>query len=358
MVSRQHRRRRLRSCIGTLGIVACAAVQLISRPPWVPPFFGESTPSQLSGFVATLHRRGCRALHADRWPDRGCAGSPSAGNSGRSALTLRATSAAEAAAAEQQLRALQQQLGLDPAQARKMQAEVEKLLADPAKRQALEAMQQRLQGQLAGLEGDPDLQAALADVRKNGLDAMSKYEKDENIMRKFNEAAANLEQFTGAMDMPTATSGSMASGFQPGAEVQLQGLQGRPELNGQSAVVLPLTAEEQGSLKDSGRILVRLFSSGEQFAVKPDKLRIASSQAEAATMPSDTGLPPKSTGRSLQEMVGKLENLESDPELRPIVEDIRQHGMGALERYSKDDKLMARIYKAMGLVGDGSEDAS
>jgi len=34
--------------------------------------------------------------------------------------------------------------------------------------------------------------------------------------------------------------------------------------------------------------------------------------------------------------------------LKPIFEDIKKNGMGALEKYWNDDKLMGKISKAMG----------
>merc|ERR1719291_910755 len=140
--------------------------------------------------------------------------------------------------------------------------------------------------------------------------------------------------------------------FKPGDEVIVSGLKAKPELNGKKAMVVPPTAEEKESLAGTGRLIVRLMDSGEQFAVKPDNLKTTAQEADSL-MGSDLEdvsmyNPALQTEAAKLRESGKLEDLQNDPELKPIFEDIKKNGMSALEKYWDEDRLMAKISKAMG----------
>merc|ERR1719188_2561656 len=140
--------------------------------------------------------------------------------------------------------------------------------------------------------------------------------------------------------------------FKAGDEVIINGLQAKPELNGKKAMVVPPTAEERESLAGTGRLIVRLIDTGDQFAVKPDNLRTTAQEADELMSSSleDVSMynPALQTEAAKLRESGKLEDLRNDPELQPIFEDIKKNGMSALEKYWNDDKLMAKISKAMG----------
>lgn len=244
------------------------------------------------------------------------------------------------------------QLGIDPKQAKALQGEVQKLMADPVKRKAMETLQQQMQGNLQKLQRDPELKAFFEDVRTNGMGAMRKYEKDEGIMQKLSEATVDMEQMATVMpggiaganpsSAPADATRSTVSSWQPGQVAIIQGLQARPELNGAMAMVVPPDAEEAQSIKGTGRLVVRLLESGEQFAVKADNLGREAAESLMAA-PATASEAARLWG------AGKLEALEGDPELRPILDDIRQNGMAALEKYWSNVELMAKMSRAMGL---------
>merc|ERR1719499_2185189 len=87
------------------------------------------------------------------------------------------------------------------------------------------------------------------------------------------------------MPMPGAGASPPAPGqvpsFKPGDEVIIRGLKAKPELNGKKAMVVPPTSEERETLKGTGRLIVRLIDTGDQFAVKPDNLRTTAQEADA-----------------------------------------------------------------------------
>eukprot|EP00434_Breviolum_minutum_P022553 symbB.v1.2.019899.t1/scaffold1641.1/size211090/14 len=126
----------------------------------------------------------------------------------------------------------------------------------------------------------------------------------------------------------------------------------------ESGELTPLClAAESGHLealkgKSTSRLIVRLIDSGDQYAVKPENLRTTEEEANELMGSSledvsiyNTAL--QSEAAKLRES-GKLDDLQNDPELKPIFEDIKKNGMGALEKYWEDEKLMAKISKAMG----------
>lgn len=253
-----------------------------------------------------------------------------------------------------------EELMKDPEKMKKLQADVDSLMKDPEKAKQMMDFQGQIQGAVEKLKDDPELQDFFEDIRKNGMDAMQKYEKDERILRKFSEATGGPAAFPGMMDggMPGMGGGAPAApaaavSFNPGDQVIIQGLSKAPHLNNKKAMVVPPTPEEMKTLEGTGRMIVRLMDSGEQFAVKPENL-LTTAQAADAIMGSgsleDVSLynPALQTEAAKLRESGKLDDLQNDPELVPIFEDIKKNGMGALEKYWNDEKLMAKISKAMG----------
>lgn len=240
-----------------------------------------------------------------------------------------------------------EQLVKDPAQMRQLQAELEQVMADPEKRKAVEQWQAQLQGGIERLKSDPEMKDFFQDIEKNGMAAMAKYEKDERISRKLSEAMVGPEAVGTMKGMAGAPGVRSPVGappsFEAGDTVFIHGLQGRPELNGEKAVVVPPTSEERESLKGTGRLTVRLLETGEQFAVKPDNLRTTLQEASDAL----EGSVLEAEAAKLRES-GKLEELRNDPELKPIFEDIEKNGLAALEKHWGNEELMSKIAKALG----------
>merc|ERR1719428_2171158 len=103
------------------------------------------------------------------------------------------------------------------------------------------------------------------------------------------------------MGMGGGMSGGMPGGapapgqvpsFKPGDEVIIQQLKAKPELNGKKAMVVPPTSEERETLAGTGRLIVRLIDTGDQFAVKPDNLRTTAQAADEAVGGSLEDLSP------------------------------------------------------------------
>lgn len=250
-----------------------------------------------------------------------------------------------------------EQLLKDPEKAKALQSEVEKIMSNPEKRRTMEALQKQMQGSIEKLQNDPEMSQFFEDVRRNGMDAMRKYEKDEKVLKKFTEATAGIEQLAGVMGsgMPgVPPGGEVLAGpnvppvWKPGDELVIQGLTAKPELNGKKAMVVPPTAEESETIKGTGRVVVRLLDSGEQFAVKPENLGTDLGDKRRGMPMSSPAL--QSEAAKLRES-GKLEGLQNDPELRPIFEDIKENGMIALEKYWNDERLMEKISKVMSAGG-------
>jgi len=251
----------------------------------------------------------------------------------------------------------------DPEQLKKMQAEAEKIAKDPAKMAAMQKWQEQIQGGVEKLKQDPEMKQFFADIEKEGLSAFKKYEKDERILRKFSEATGGPDALGMSQEMMSAFGGAGGGAppapapgqvptFKPGDEVIVNGLKAKPELNGKKAMVVPPTPEERESLAGTGRLIVRLSDTGDQFAVKPDNLRTTAQEADnlmGNSLEDISVYNPalQSEAAKLRES-GKLDDLQNDPELKPIFEDIKKNGMAALEKYWDDDKLMAKISKAMG----------
>merc|ERR1740121_1308792 len=82
----------------------------------------------------------------------------------------------------------------------------------------------------------------------------------------------------GGMAPPAAA--APAKFYKPGDEVFIRGLAKAPELNGKKAMVVPPTSEEKQTLQGTGRLIVRLLDTGDQFAVKPDNLRTSSEEVD------------------------------------------------------------------------------
>mmetsp|Transcript_32341 Transcript_32341/g.73705 ORF Transcript_32341/g.73705 Transcript_32341/m.73705 type:complete len:179 (-) Transcript_32341:188-724(-) len=146
--------------------------------------------------------------------------------------------------------------------------------------------------------------------------------------------------------------GPPPASYKPGDEVIINGLSKAPELNGKKAMVVPPTADEKKTLEGTDRLIVRLMDSGDQFAVRPANLRTTAQEADSALDKNleDVSVynPALQTEAAKLRDSGKLADLQNDPELKPIFEDIKKNGMGALEKYWDDQELMAKISKAMG----------
>lgn len=294
----------------------------------------------------------------------------------------------------------------DPQQMEAVQAEMDKIFADPAKRKAMEAWQAQVQSNVEKLRQDPEMREYFEDLEKNGFAALKKYEGNERILRKLADASGLPATTLAGTPLSAAPAGAGAgwepleapdgsagdSGvprFRPGDEVVVRGLRARPELNGRRALVLPPSAEERETVKGSGRLIVRLLDSGEQFAVKPDNLNVAhkdlaavaeaspeapaaavaeaaaegSEQLRAPEAPVEAEASTAAASELLQAatdaatsvlptpppaLAASLQALAEDPELRPMLDDIQKNGMAALNRYWSDPELMAKLSKALG----------
>jgi len=250
----------------------------------------------------------------------------------------------------------------DPEKLKQIQAEAEKIAKDPAKMQAMQKWQEQIASGVDKLKQDPEMKQFFEDIEKEGMAAFKKYEKDERILKKFSEATGGPEAlgmsqdlmsaFGGGAGGAAATAPGQVPSYKPGDEVIIKGLQAKPELNGKKAMVVPPTTEERESLAGTGRLIVRLLDTGDQFAVKPDNLRTTAQEADELMTNKLEDISVynpalQSEAAKLRES-GKLEDLQNDPELQPIFADIKKNGMAALEKYWDDDKLMAKISKAMG----------
>eukprot|EP00444_Apocalathium_aciculiferum_P049706 CAMPEP_0183510852 /NCGR_PEP_ID=MMETSP0371-20130417/10550_1 /TAXON_ID=268820 /ORGANISM="Peridinium aciculiferum, Strain PAER-2" /LENGTH=320 /DNA_ID=CAMNT_0025707715 /DNA_START=69 /DNA_END=1031 /DNA_ORIENTATION=+ len=251
----------------------------------------------------------------------------------------------------------------DPANMKKIEAEFQNIMADPAKKQAMESWQIQVKSGVEKLKQDPEMKEYFDDVEKNGMEAIKRWEKDEKILRKFSEATGGPEAMGAAMGgmpgmggMPSMGGGGAMSSsprsWAPGDMAIIRGLKAKPELNGKKAMVVPPTADERETLKGTGRLIVRLIDTGEQFAVKPDNLKTTAEEADdiMGSNLEDVSMynPAIQTEAAKLRESGKLDDLENHPELKPIFEDIKKNGMSALEKYWNDDELMAKISKVMG----------
>lgn len=249
----------------------------------------------------------------------------------------------------------------DPEKMKEIQAMTEKMMSDPAKKKMFEEQQMKMQQAVQSLQNDPEMKDFFEDIQKNGFEALKKYDADPRILRKFSQATGgvpgmpSLDQMAAGASGPPGVPGVPAAppppSWKPGDEVFIQGLKAKPELNGKKAMVVPPTAEERATLEGTGRFIVRLLDTGDQFAIKPENMRTSAEVADAAMSGSleDVSMynPAIQAEAAKLRESGKLEDLQNDPELKPVFEDIRKNGMGALEKYWADDKLMAKISKAM-----------
>lgn len=249
-----------------------------------------------------------------------------------------------------------EELMKDPEKLKQLQAEMDAVMKDPEKRKAIEKMQDDMKSAVDKLKEDPELQDFFEDVKKNGLEGMKKWENDERVLRKFSQATggpANLANMYGMGGAGMGAAPPMAAPvFKPGDQVIIKGLEKAPQLNGKKAMVVPASPEEKKTLEGTDRLIVRLLDTGEQFAVLPSKLRSTKEEADDLMSQSleDVSLynPALQTEAAKLRESGKLNDLQNDPELKPVFEDIRKNGMGALEKYWNDERLMAKISKAMG----------
>lgn len=249
-----------------------------------------------------------------------------------------------------------EELMKDPEKMKQMQSMMDEITKDPEKMKALEAYQTQMKESVEKLKQDPEMKEFFADIEKNGLDALKKYENNDEILRKFSMATGGPMGPLGGMSgmgAPPAAQSAPAPSFKPGDEVIINGLAKAPELNGKKAMVVPPTPEEVKKLQGTGRMIVRLMDTGDQFAVKPENLRTTSQEVDEIMSKGsldDVSLynPALQTEAAKLRESGKLDDLTNDPELKPVFEDIKKNGMGALEKYWNDEKLMAKISKVMG----------
>jgi len=231
---------------------------------------------------------------------------------------------------------MMQELMKDPAAMKQLQEAFANVLKDPKQREAFEEQQRQMASALEKLSLDPALKQFFQDIQKDGLGAMKKYENDGGLLKKLTAAMGGLPGMPGLPGAPAA-----GGAFEPGDEVVIDGLSQAPELNGRRATVVSRVAGDEVGADGAARVVV-----------KPENLRPAA-QAEAARMLEQAageaaGGPAGPAGAPKLELFRKLEDLQRDPELRPVFEDIRQNGMAAVEKYWEDKELMARIQKAMG----------
>jgi len=239
------------------------------------------------------------------------------------------------------LQGLQETLS-DPQKQEEMKKLAEGIMADPEKAKAMETYNKQMEERVAKLRADPEMKEFFEDIDKNGIEAISNWENNEEILRKFSQAMGGV---------PGVPVGAVPGSFQPGQEVIIKDLAKKPELNGKKAMVVPPTPEEQKALEGTDRVIVRLLDSGDQFAVMPNNLQSTSQAAQAAMASGLENISPQDAAvqaeaARLRES-GKLDGLQNDPELKPIFDDIKKNGMGALEKYWNDERIMGKISKAM-----------
>jgi len=245
----------------------------------------------------------------------------------------------------------------DPEKMKEMQSQVDQFMSDPEKRKAMEEYSKNTAAAVEKLKADPEMKEFFEDVEKNGLEALKKWEKNEAVLAKFSRAMGGPMSMAGmggaaaAGGAPPAVAAPSSPAFAPGAEVIINGLSKAPELNGKKAMVVPPTTEEKEKLAGTDRLIVRLLDTGDQFAVRPANLQTTAQAADNAlsgNLEDVSMFNPalQSEAAKLRES-GKLDDLRNDPELQPVFEDIKKNGMGALQKYWNDEKLMAKISKAM-----------
>jgi len=250
-----------------------------------------------------------------------------------------------------------EELQKDPEKMKQLQAEVDKLMKDPEKMKQMQAFQEQTQSAVEKLRQDPEMKQFFEDIDKMGFEALKKYENDDKVLAKFSAATGGPGAMPGMMGgMPAPGMGGAPAAplvYKPGDEVYIRGLTKAPQLNGKKAMVVPPSPKEKEELAGTNRIIVRLMDSGEQFAVKPDNLRTSAEEVDeimsTQSLEDVSVFNPalQSEAAKLRES-GALDDLQNDPELKPIFEDIKKNGLGALEKYWNDDKLMGKISKAMG----------
>jgi len=239
----------------------------------------------------------------------------------------------------------------DPKKVEDMQKAMDDIMKDPAKKQAFEDYSTKMQSAVAKLKDDPEMKDFFADIEKNGMDAMQKWQGDERILRKFSQATGGVPGMPPMPGMGAPPAAAAPAAFKPGDEVIVRGLSKAPELNGKKAMVVPATTEEKKTLEGTDRLIVRMLDSGDQFAVRPANLKTLAQEVDETLGKNleDVSVynPALQTEAAKLRDSGKLNDLQNDPELQPIFEDIKKNGMGALEKYWNDEKLMAKISKAM-----------
>jgi|EP00927_Polykrikos_kofoidii_P055214 hypothetical protein len=231
-----------------------------------------------------------------------------------------------------------------PEKMRKMQKEAQQMMANPQTARMMQTVSEQMQATLSKLGKDPELTDFFADIKANGLDAMKKYDGDERILRKLSQATGETPSPLETLDSHRGTTSS----FNAGDTVHICGLSKAPELNGQKAMVIPPTRDEQRTLEGTDRLIVRLLDSGDQFAVRLQNLKssIENRSNEAGNKPVHSDVLQTTAAKRHEN--GGLDDIKRDPELGPVLDDIRKNGMTALDDYLKDEAFMAKINTVLG----------
>jgi hypothetical protein len=125
-----------------------------------------------------------------------------------------------------------------------------------------------------GLQKRPDLNGTLADVVEPASD------QEAALLRAKGRVQVRL---SGSKEQLSVSAANLRVSIAVGTRVRIEGLQKRPELNGSYAFVLDAANElEAASLRERGRVQVRLASSNEQLSVSVANLRLAPAEARAA----------------------------------------------------------------------------
>merc|ERR1740138_1592924 len=132
----------------------------------------------------------------------------------------------------------------DPNKVKQMQKDMEELMKDPEKVKMFQKQQEGMMKAVDKLKDDPDMKDFFEDVKKEGFEALKKYENNPTVLRKFSEATGGPAAMMGGMGgMPGAGAPPAAPAavrtYKPGDEVFIRGLAKAPELNGKKAMVVP-----------------------------------------------------------------------------------------------------------------------
>merc|ERR1719401_1797747 len=126
----------------------------------------------------------------------------------------------------------------DPEKVKQMQKDMEEMMKDPEKVKMFQKQEQMMSA-VEKLKDDPEMKDFFEDVKKEGFDALKKYENNPTVLRKFSEATGGPQAMMGGMGgMPGGMPGGYGAGappaappprtFKPGDEVFIRGLAKAP----------------------------------------------------------------------------------------------------------------------------------